>query len=238
MTVDVAAASPGVSVRYEDDHLAVVNKPPGLLVHKAGRASGPTLVDDLAARMPLARAGGKDRPGIVHRLDKDTSGLLIVAKTDAVLEKLIDAMKQRAIRRTYLALAMGSFGLPRGRVEAPVRRSTKDPTRMSVGSGGKAATTNFKVLEQFHGSSYLQVDLETGRTHQIRVHLAHIKHPVVGDPVYGRSTLVLAETLGLTRTFLHAARIRFPHPVTANEVEVAEPLPADLEAVLASARSG
>lgn len=226
------ATSFEIGIRYEDDHLAVVAKPAGVVVHAPAGAKRASLVEMLRRSMPLAESGEKDRPGIVHRLDKDTSGLLVVAKTDAALHALIDAMKRRSISRTYRALVWGSFALPSGRVEAPVGRSRKDPTRMSVGSGGKPATTNFTVLERFYDSSYLEITLETGRTHQIRVHLAHIKHPVIGDAVYGPATLTLARKLGLGRPFLHAARLRFVHPVTENEIDVFEPLPTDLEAAL------
>lgn len=226
----------GVPVRYEDDHLAVVAKPSGMVVHRGAGTSAPTLVDALSQVIPLAPSGGEDRPGIVHRLDKQTSGLLVVAKTDEALSLLARAMKSRVVRRTYIALAWGSFGMPLGRIEAPVRRSAKDPARMSVGGGGKAAATNFEVLEEFAGASLLEVRLETGRTHQIRVHLAHIKHPVVGDDVYGPATLRLAAALGLDRPFLHARRLQFEHPVTGAKIDVTEPLPADLEASLHVAR--
>lgn len=228
--------SPEIPVRYEDRHLAVVAKPAGIVVHPARESAGDSLVGLLARIMPLAEGGGPDRPGIVHRLDKDTSGLLVVAKTDSALTALLDSMKARAIRRTYSALVWGLFGLPQGRVEAPIRRSVKDPTRMSVGSGGRSSSTNFKVVEPLESASFLEVELETGRTHQIRVHLAHIRHPVVGDPVYGPGTLKFAESIGLERPFLHAARLRFTHPLTGAEIDVNEPLPPDLEAALSSAR--
>lgn len=233
-----ARSSAGVGVLYEDDDLAVVAKPAGMVVYAAKNRTDTSLIDALRGRMPLAQAGGPDRPGIVHRLDKDTSGLLAVAKTDRALMALTAAMKSRAISRWYLALASGSFHLPRGRIEAPVGRSRKDPTRMSVANQGKPAATNFRVLEEYSTSSYLEVGLETGRTHQIRVHLSHIKHPIVGDSVYGPATLPLARSLGLRRPFLHAVRLRFVHPITGGQLDLSQPLPPDLEAALLLARSG
>lgn len=229
-------ATVGSGIRYEDDDLAVVNKPAGLVVHRSPGEGRESLVDELRRRMPLAEGTDPNRPGIVHRLDLQTSGLLVVAKTERALEALLDAMKARRISRTYLCLAAGSFGLPHGRIEASVGRSPRDPTRMSAGAGGKPAATNFKVLEKFSSASLLEVTLETGRTHQIRVHLSHIRHPVVGDPVYGPGTGRLASSLGLARPFLHAARLRFVHPFSGDPIDVSEPLPTDLEAALALAR--
>ncbi len=231
----IAGPVPHVPVRYEDEHLAVISKPAGLVVHAAAGTRGPTLVDALLEVMPLAPAAGEHRPGVVHRLDKGTSGLLIVAKTDEAYVELIKNMKARRISRTYLALVHGTLSLPRGRIEAPVGRSTKNPTAMAVRAEGKASVTEFEVLETLGEVSYLQVDLLTGRTHQIRVHLSHISHPVVGDATYGGGAEHLAQALGLTRPFLHAAVLRFLHPVTGDRLRVADPLPADLEAALARA---
>lgn len=225
-----------VKVRYEDADLAVVSKPPGLLTHPIPGEVRKTLVDALSERMPLAAAAGAGREGIVHRLDKGTSGLLVVAKSDAGYHALVDSMKLRKIRRSYLALVLGSFRLPTGRVEAPIARSPKNPTLMSVTPGGRPAATNFEVLESLDSMSYLNVRLETGRTHQIRVHLAHIRHPIIGDTTYGRSTDRLARELGLSRPFLHAGSIRFEHPVKGDVIEVEDPLPDDLELALRKAR--
>ena len=220
------------AVAYEDDHLAVIAKPPGVVVHPApGNPSG-TLVEALAARMPLAPAAGAGRPGIVHRLDKDTSGLMVVAKTDAAYEGLVAAMGGRDVSRTYLALVAGTFALPSGRIEAPMGRSPRERTKMGVVSGGREAVTEFKVLEPFGSSTLIEVHLGTGRTHQIRVHLAHIRHPVVGDAVYGKSTNALARQLGLERPFLHSHRLQFAHPVTGADIDIVDPLPPDLAAVL------
>jgi 23S rRNA pseudouridine1911/1915/1917 synthase len=227
---------PEVPVRYSDDHLAVVSKPAGLVVHPAAGTRGATMVDALKPVMPLAPAAGEHRPGIVHRLDKGTSGLLIVAKTDEAYHGLIKNMKARRIHRTYLAMVHGELALPRGRIEASVGRSTKNPTAMAVRPEGKPSITEFEVLEALGEVSYLQVELLTGRTHQIRVHFAHINHPVVADVTYGGGAEHLANALGLTRPFLHAAVLRFPHPITGEEVRVAEPLPKDLQEALEKAR--
>ncbi|CAN5832412.1 RluA family pseudouridine synthase [soil metagenome] len=231
-TLDV----PEVPVRYEDGHMAVVSKPAGLVVHAAPGSRGPTMVDALRRVMALAPAAGDHRPGIVHRLDKGTSGLLLVAKSDEAYHGLIRDMKSRRIHRTYLAMVHGELSLPRGRIEASVGRSTKNPTAMVVRPEGKPSVTEFEVVEALGEVSYLQVELLTGRTHQIRVHFAHIHHPVVGDTTYGGGAEHLAKVLGLTRPFLHAAVLRFNHPLTGEELRVAEPLPVDLEQALETAR--
>jgi 23S rRNA pseudouridine1911/1915/1917 synthase len=225
-----------VIVRYEDEDIAVVSKPAGLLTHSAPGQKRLTLVDVLTPRMSLAQAAGEVRSGIVHRLDKDTSGLLVVAKTEHAYDALVRSMKARDIHRSYRALVSGTFNLPRGRVEAPIGRSGKNPTMMSVISSGRPAVTDFEVLEELAKASHLKVDLVTGRTHQIRVHLAHIRHPVIGDPIYGRSTEGVARTLGLHRPFLHAGAISFRHPLSGADVRVEEPLPPDLEGALSRAR--
>jgi len=233
-------------IRYEDDCLAVVAKEAGIVVHPAafvqedaspgGLGRRKTLTDSLSQVMPLAAGSSKERPGVVHRLDKDTSGLLVFAKTEAAFVHLSKMMKQRQIKRGYLALAKGQFMLPTGRIEAPVGRSAKDPTRMDV-TGGRPAATNFRVLEEFSGVSLLELQLETGRTHQIRVHLSHVGHPVVGDPVYGRVTSKIALGLGLKRIFLHAASLHFRHPLEDKTIDVTEPLPEDLQGALLKARA-
>lgn len=233
----MSLAESSFQIKYEDDELAVVAKAPGVVVHPGGGTQAPTLVEELAKVMSLAPLGGPGRPGIVHRLDKDTSGLMLVAKTDAALTALVDAMKSRSISRSYLTLAAGAFRMPSGRIEAPIQRSTKSPGKMAVAAAGKAATTEFLVLEDLVQVSYLRVKLFTGRTHQIRVHLAHIRHPVVGDPAYGKATARLAAELGLSRVFLHSASLVFPHPASGREVALNEPLPADLQAALDKARA-
>ena len=240
---------PSFEVRYEDEHQAVVAKPPGVVVHGAPGIREPTLVDALAApphSMPLAPAAGPGRPGVVHRLDRDTSGLLVVAKTDAAYAALVEAIRERRVERRYLALAAGAFGLPTGRIEAPVGRLAGDRTRMGVRPDGREAVTDFRVLETLGATgatgvaSLVEARLGTGRTHQIRVHLAHVGHPVVGDRTYGRPAQRLAGQLGLERPFLHACSLRFAHPldpVGGAEVSVTEPLPEDLVRALDAART-
>jgi len=231
----VRPPGPEIELRYEDEHLAVVNKPAGLVVHAAPGSRAPTLVDSLSARMPLAPAAGPTRPGIVHRLDKGTSGLMIVAKTDRAYHGLLSAMKERRIEKVYLTLVEGAFSVARGRIEAPVGRSSKKPTSMAITPGGRPSATEFEVLETLDEVSYLRVRLLTGRTHQIRVHLAHIKHPVVGDTRYGGGAEHLAEKFGLKRPFLHASELRFLHPVTSEELHFEQPLAEDLQSALRAA---
>jgi 23S rRNA pseudouridine1911/1915/1917 synthase len=228
--------APDVEVRFEDEHLAVVDKPAGLVVHSAAGSRAPTLVDSLRKRMPLAPAAGPERPGIVHRLDKGTSGLMVVAKTDEAYAGLVSAMKEQRIHKTYLTLVEGSFSVPRGRIEAPIRRSARNPMSMAIAAGGRPSVTEFEVLESLGPLSYLKVFLRTGRTHQIRVHLAHIKHPVVGDRRYGGGAEHPAQRLGLERPFLHSAELNFEHPVTGASLHVEQPLPGDLKRALAVAR--
>lgn len=230
-------------IRYEDDHLLVVAKPAGLVVHPGhGHAAG-TLVDALeAAGTPLAPAGGEGRPGVVHRLDRDTSGLLLVAKTDRAHAALVGALRARAVTRGYLALVEGQPAQDRGRIDGPIGRDPHDRIRFAVVAGGKPATTRYHTRSVGEVAlpgdvatvALLSCRLETGRTHQIRVHLSTLGHPVVGDPAY-RGSRRLAEALGLDRPALHAAELAFPHPVTGEVIELAEPLPADLEAALARA---
>jgi 23S rRNA pseudouridine1911/1915/1917 synthase len=218
-------------VAYEDEHLLVVDKPAGMVVHpSAGHASG-TLVHGLLGH---AVAGGEEaeRPGIVHRLDRDTSGLLVVARSEEAHRRLQGLLRQRKLVREYLALVRGRPRSMRGRIEAPIGRDRRDPTRISLDTDTpRAAVTNFEVVETLPRHALLRVSLETGRTHQIRVHLAAIDLPVAGDPAYGAEG-----DLGLERQFLHAARLAFPHPMTGEPVEVESPLPSDLDAALERAR--
>jgi 23S rRNA pseudouridine1911/1915/1917 synthase len=219
-------------IAYEDEHLLVVDKPAGLVVHPApGHATG-TLVHGLLALEP---GGGEEpeRPGIVHRLDRDTSGLLVVARSEAAHRRLQELVRAREVERGYLALVVGRPRSRAGRIEAPIGRDRRDPTRHSLDTDTpRNAVTHFEVEELLRGHALLRVRLETGRTHQIRVHLEAIGLPVAGDPVYGRPG-----ELGLERQFLHAARLAFPHPVTGERVETESPLPLDLAAVLERARS-
>jgi 23S rRNA pseudouridine1911/1915/1917 synthase len=219
-------------IAFEDDSLLVVDKPAGIVVHpSAGHASG-TLVHGLLGHEV---AGGEEaeRPGIVHRLDRDTSGLLVVARSDEAHRRLQQLLRQRKIVREYLALVRGRPRSRRGRIEAPIGRDRHDPTRMSLDTDTpREAVTNFEIVETMRRHALLRVALETGRTHQIRVHLAAIDLPVSGDPTYG-----LGGDLGLERQFLHAARLAFPHPMTGEPVEAESPLPGDLEAALEEART-
>jgi len=230
-----------LDIRFEDEHLIVLSKPSGLVVHPAhGHWTG-TLVHALLAHADeLGSLAGEDRPGIVHRLDKDTTGLMLVAKTDAAQSALSDAIKIRAVDRRYLALVHGYIAPESGLVDAPLARDQRDRMRMSVSesAGAKQAVTTFRVLERFgagahdDGFTLVECKLYTGRTHQIRVHMAYIDHAVVGDQLYG-SRRIKAD-LGLERQFLHSYWLRLEHPLTGEELEFVDPLPEDLAVRLAS----
>jgi 23S rRNA pseudouridine1911/1915/1917 synthase len=220
-----------LTVVYEDDHLLVIDKPAGLVVHPAPGHETGTLVHGLVG---VAGGGAEERRGIVHRLDRDRSGLLVVAKTEQAYARLQSLVRERALEREYLALVRGRPRSLRGRIDAPIGRDRGDPLRRSLESDSpRAAVTHFEVVELLAEHALLRARLETGRTHQVRVHLAAIELPVSGDPVYG-----VKGDLGLTRQFLHAARLAFPHPITADPVECVSPLPEDLEAALGRARHG
>ena len=225
-----APAQMELTVPYEDEHLLVVDKPAGVVVHPArGHPTG-TLAQALAGRI----AGGDEpaRAGIVHRLDRDTSGLLVVAKNDAVHRALKALLSARRLRREYLALVEGRPSARSGTIDAPIGRHRRDRVLMSIDSEDpREARTHFEVEELMGEATLLRVALETGRTHQIRVHMAAIGHPVVGDSAYGG-----AAWYGLERQFLHAARLAFAHPVTGAALDLRSELPEDLEAALALAR--
>lgn len=223
-----------IEVRYSDDRVMVVSKPAGLVTHPAHGHEGGTLVNALLALGEPLAAASSSRPGIVHRLDKDTSGLLLVAKDDEARAYLVDALKRRAVERTYLALVRASMPAASGTVDAPIGRHPSRRWAMSVLPGGRAAVTHYKVLHDNGTVALLEVGLETGRTHQIRVHLSHLGHPVLGDGTYGGRS-ELAAGLGLNRPFLHAVRLAWPHPSDGRRVEVADDLPADLVAALRAA---
>ena len=219
-----------VEVVHADERLLVVVKPAGLLVHAVPGHTGPTLA---AALTGTAAGGPPGRVGIVHRLDRDTSGLLLVARDEETLRRLQGQLRRRRIRRAYTALVRGRPPSRTGRIEAAIGRDRRDPTRQSLDTDRpRDAVTHFELVEALTERSLLRVELETGRTHQIRVHLAAIGHPVVGDPVYGHGP-----ELGLDRQFLHASELRFSHPWTGEEIEVSAPLPDDLEAALRRARA-
>ena len=216
-------------IAYEDEHLVVVDKPAGLVVHPApGHTSG-TLVHGLLAHD--VAGGDEDRPGIVHRLDRDTSGLMVVARSEEAHRRLQDLVRKRALERHYRALVVGRPRSRAGRIEAPIGRDRRDPMRHSLNTDTpREAVTHFEVVELFPRHTLLDVKLETGRTHQIRVHLNAIGLPVAGDPVYGRP-----HELGLERQFLHAARLAFAHPFTGERVDVESALPEDLHGALRNA---
>ncbi len=219
----------GLRVAYEDEYLLVVDKPAGVVVHPSAGHSTGTLVHGVLAHG--AAGGEEERPGIVHRLDRDTSGLLVVARSEAAHERLKELVRRRQLEREYLALVRGRPRSRAGRIEAPIGRDRKDPTRQSLDSDRpREAVTHFELEELLGQYALLRVRLETGRTHQIRVHLAAIGLPVVGDSVYG----VPDPALG--RQFLHATRLAFEHPFTRNRVDVGSPLPADLHGYLAELR--
>jgi 23S rRNA pseudouridine1911/1915/1917 synthase len=217
-------------VAYEDDHVIVVDKPAGVVVHPAPGHSSGTLVHGLVG----VSAGGEEaRRGIVHRLDRDTSGLLVVARTDEAYERLGELVRSRALEREYLALVKGRPRSRRGTIDAPSGRDRRDPLRRSLDTDSpREAITHFEVIELLRAHALLRVRLETGRTHQIRVHLEAIGLPVSGDAQYG-----VAGDLGLRRQFLHAARLAFDHPLTRARIDVSSPLPAELERALERARA-
>ena len=232
VVIEDAAQEP--VIRYEDEHLVVVDKPVGLVTHAAPGSSGPSLAGVLAAR-GLAGGGEADRPGVVHRLDRETSGLLVVARDGETLKALQRMLRRREIEREYLALVHGRPPSLAGRIEAPIGRDPQNRTRRAIdGIGARPAVTHFELVEAFPDYTLEAVRLETGRTHQIRVHFAAIGHPVVGDPVYGLSS---ADDLGLAHQALHAHRIAFDHPVTGEPIEVVSPLPAEFQAALDQLRA-
>jgi 23S rRNA pseudouridine1911/1915/1917 synthase len=219
-------------VVHADEWLAVIEKPAGLVVHTAPGHRGRTLVDALGELL----GGGEDpqRPGIVHRLDKDTSGLMLVARGDEAHRELAARIKGREVRRTYLALIEGRPRSRSGTIDAPLGRDYRAPERRAVGGrGAREARTHFRVLEVLPSDALVEARLETGRTHQVRAHFAAIGHPVAGDPRYGH-----AGRHGLGRQFLHSAGLAFRHPFTGEELEFESPLPADLADALERARTG
>ncbi|MGH8984019.1 MAG: RluA family pseudouridine synthase [Acidimicrobiia bacterium] len=224
-------AEVAVTVRHADDDVIIIAKPAGLVVHPGAGHPGGTLLNGLLARFPeLAGVGDPARPGIVHRLDRDTSGLMVVARSARAYDALVDALTRRDIDRQYQALVWGRLDAPRGVVDAPIGRSVARRTRMAVREGGRQARTSYTVLHEYDDPavSLLECRLETGRTHQIRVHLAAIGHPVVGDAPYRGAR----PSLPLDRPFLHATALSFSHPVSGDPLHFEERLPDELAAVL------
>jgi 23S rRNA pseudouridine1911/1915/1917 synthase len=224
-------AEPELRIVHLDEALAVVDKPAGLVVHPAPSHTGPTLVDELAGI--LGGGGDPERPGIVHRLDKGTSGLLVVARTDEAHAALQAQVQAREVERIYLALAGGRLASRTGTIDAPIGRAQRQRHRMAVsGAASRQARTHFTVLELLPRETYLEAKLETGRTHQIRAHFAAIGHPLTGDGTYGG-----ARRYDLQRQFLHAHRLAFDHPLSGERLAFESPLPGDLAAVLEASRA-
>ncbi len=223
-----------LSIIYQDNDIIVVDKPAGLTVHPAPGHPDGTLVNALLAACPdLQGISGTLRPGIVHRLDKDTSGLLVVAKNDRAMRALQSQLKAREVHKTYLALVRGVPTPREGQIEAPIGRSLKDRKKMAVVDNGRESTTRYKVIEELPGGyALLEVEPVTGRTHQIRVHLAAIQRPIFGDTLYGQPSPLLG------RQFLHAAKLGFGMPLGGRHVEFISPLPPDLQGVLDKLRAG
>ncbi|HKR58186.1 MAG TPA: RluA family pseudouridine synthase, partial [Pyrinomonadaceae bacterium] len=235
-------ASPGTNftpenipleIVYEDESLIVVNKPAGLVVHPAASIQSGTLANALAFHFDrLSTKAGAVRPGIVHRIDKDTSGLLVVAKTESAHEKLADQFRARTVFKSYLALVHGVTERDAGRIEQPLARDPRNRTRIAIVRGGRSALTLYRVRKRYDRFTLLSVEIKTGRTHQIRVHLASLKHPVVGDEAYGggrdntvRDARLRVEIRKLSRHFLHAAELGFRHPTSGAELQFEAPLP-------------
>jgi len=224
-----------IEIVYEDETLVVVNKPAGLVVHPAAGIHSGTLANALAYHFQQLPNASSVRPGIVHRLDRDTSGLLVVAKTEAALEDLADQFRARSVYKSYVALVHGRVATDSVRVDQPLARDPSNRTRMAVVRGGRSALSVFRVQRRFNRFTLLDVEIKTGRTHQIRVHLAWLKHPVVGDETYGggrdntiQNAKLRAHVRNLGRHFLHAGRLAFTHPQTGKRVDFQSGLPPDL----------
>jgi 23S rRNA pseudouridine1911/1915/1917 synthase len=228
-----------LEVVFEDDHVIVINKPAGLVVHPAAGIHSGTLANALAYHFQQLSNAGSIRPGIVHRLDKDTSGLLVVAKTESGHENLSDQFRAREVFKSYVALVYGVVKQESGRIEQPIARDPRNRTRMAIVPGGRGALSLYKVRRSYNSFTLLDVELKTGRTHQIRVHLSWLKHPVVGDELYagGRDNNVQdvqlrARIRKLKRQFLHAEQLAFRHPHTGERLRFVAPLPAELADLL------
>ena len=226
----------GLTVVYEDADIAVIDKPVGVAAHPSPGWEGPTVTGALAdAGMTLAAEGAAERQGIVHRLDVGTSGLMVVAKTGPAYSALKRAFKERTIDKVYHAVAQGHLEPTEGTIDAPIGRHPSSDYKFAVVEGGRPSITHYKVLEMFPSASLVEVHLETGRTHQIRVHLTAMRHPLVGDVTYGADP-VQAKKLGLTRQWLHAKELAFAHPTRGDELRVVSEYPEDLAAALAQLR--
>lgn len=218
--LDLVAEKMDLDIVYEDEDVLVVNKPQGMVVHPSPGHESHTLVNALLYHCPLSTINGTFRPGIVHRIDKDTSGLLMVAKNDLAHQSLAAQLKNKTNTREYLALVHGNIKEAEGTIDAPLGRSPKDRKKQAVVADGRPAITHFKVLDRFGDYTLVACRLETGRTHQIRVHMKYIGHPLAGDPLYGPK-----KTLPGAGQYLHAAKLGFKHPVTGKELLFEAPLP-------------
>ncbi len=245
--VELIPAPPGnftpenipLEIVFEDDHVIVINKPAGLVVHPAAGIHSGTLANALAYHFQQLSNAGSVRPGLVHRLDKDTSGLLVVAKTETDHENLADQFRAREVFKSYVALVYGAVKQESGRIEQPIARDPRNRTRMAIVPGGRGALSLYRVRRSYNSFTLLEVELKTGRTHQIRVHLSWLKHPVVGDELYGagrdnniRDVHLRAQIRKLKRQFLHAEQLGFRHPHTGEQVRFAVSLPAELTGLL------
>ena len=223
-------------ILYQDADIVVVNKPVGMAAHSAPGWEGPTVVGALlAAGAEIVTSGPIERKGIVHRLDVGTSGAMVVAKSELAYGRLQDDFRERRVEKIYHALVQGYLDPPAGTIDAPIGRHPSRDFKMAVVAGGRPAITHYRTLECLPGASLLEVQLETGRTHQIRVHMEAIGHGIVGDPIYGANPR-LAQELGLTRQWLHAVTLGFTHPVTGEQMSFGAPLTADLEDTLTRLR--
>jgi 23S rRNA pseudouridine1911/1915/1917 synthase len=228
---------PELDVLFDDDHMVVIDKPVGVAAHPSLGWSGPSVLGHLAAAgFRISTSGVPERQGIVQRLDVGTSGLMVVAKSEIAYSLLKQAFRSRAVDKTYHALVQGHPDPFTGTIDAPIGRHPGAEYRMAVVAGGRPSVTHYETIEAFVGSTLLELDLETGRTHQIRVHLAALRHPCVGDLFYGADP-VLAEKLGLERQWLHAVKLEFVHPVTGEPLSFSSPYPADLRHALDVVRS-
>ena len=228
---DIEPEAIDLKIIYEDPHMLIISKEAGMLVHPASGNNEHTLVNALLYHCrDLSRLSGDDRAGIVHRLDRDTSGLLIVAKSESVHTKLSDMFKNRTIKKTYIALVAGRFEEENGHIDLPIGRSRMDRKKMAIAADrGRQALTDFEVAQELGQATLLNIFPGTGRTHQIRVHMSYIGHPIIADKIYGNSgTARLAKIIGLKRQFLHAAKLKFAHPVSGKEMEFTDKLPEDL----------
>src|SRR5688500_5685162 len=238
-TTSFAPEAIPIEIIYEDDTLVVVNKPAGLVVHPAGGIQSGTLANALAYHFQQLPNAFSARPGIVHRLHRDTSGLLVIAKTEVALENLSDQFRARSVYKSYVALVHGRVSSNAGRIDQPLARDPSNRTRMAVVRGGRSALSIYRVKRSFNRFTLLDVELQTGRTHQIRVHLAWLKHPVVGDETYGggrdntiQNPKVKSQIRILGRQFLHAEKLAFTHPATGERVQFHSPLPEELSRLL------